>query len=520
MADINRLVRYLSGELKGFDLSANTLVMNSLKLSTTELTKTILDKLILINTAADGDGTFDTRYTTSTLLASTSNGEGASLIGVEAIAGLSGTDAQAVFSELKGLIDTAQSTADAALPKAGGTMTGDISMGGNEVTGLPATPTLSSSAVSKAYVDAVKVTSRILGDVVAATTANIDLSSMPAAIDGFSLTSGDRFLAKDQTDATTNGVYVFNGAASAATRAEDQDNSPANEILNGVWVPYILNGTLNGGKSYVITSVGTGTDNTHQIGVDDINWSVFSSPTQLTAGDGVDITTNVISVELATDPGLEFATGALRVKIKASSGLVRDADGLYVDLADFDTDDLAEGATNLYFTDTRARTAAVVNSLAGSQTDQAPSVSAVNAALASISSGKNVITGLVDEAVAADTTFAFRFCLTGETAGRVKKASKDISSTLGHRVIGLGNSASSLTAGDSISITTHGEFDLGSSDTPFNANDVGKEVYLTTSGAITVTPPSDTATDEAVVEIGYIMTTTKIFVNPSVKVLL
>lgn len=48
------------------------------------------------------------------------------------------------------------------------------------------------------------------------------------------------------------------------------------------------------------------------------------------------------------------------------------------------TDDIAEDGSpvNLWFTDSRAKTAAVVNSLAGSQTDQAPSVSAVNTELA------------------------------------------------------------------------------------------------------------------------------------------
>lgn len=41
------------------------------------------------------------------------------------------------------------------------------------------------------------------------------------------------------------------------------------------------------------------------------------------------------------------------------------------------TDDLAEGSTNLYFTDARAKTAAVVDSMAGTETDQAPSVSSI-----------------------------------------------------------------------------------------------------------------------------------------------
>jgi len=47
-----------------------------------------------------------------------------------------------------------------------------------------------------------------------------------------------------------------------------------------------------------------------------------------------------------------------------------------------DTDDINEGTSNLYHTDARAKAAAVVNTLAGTETDQAPSVAAVNAALA------------------------------------------------------------------------------------------------------------------------------------------
>jgi hypothetical protein len=47
-----------------------------------------------------------------------------------------------------------------------------------------------------------------------------------------------------------------------------------------------------------------------------------------------------------------------------------------------DTDELTEGSTNLYHTTSRARAAAVVDSLAGSQTDQAPSVLSTATALA------------------------------------------------------------------------------------------------------------------------------------------
>lgn len=52
---------------------------------------------------------------------------------------------------------------------------------------------------------------------------------------------------------------------------------------------------------------------------------------------------------------------------------VNGANGVVV----LDSDDISEGGSNLYHTVARARTAAVVNSTAGSETDQAPSVSSI-----------------------------------------------------------------------------------------------------------------------------------------------
>lgn len=62
--------------------------------------------------------------------------------------------------------------------------------------------------------------------------------------------------------------------------------------------------------------------------------------------------------------------GATKTKI------TYDSKGLVTAGADATTSDIAEG-TNLYFTDARAKTAAVVNSTAGNETDRAASVSAM-----------------------------------------------------------------------------------------------------------------------------------------------
>ena len=57
----------------------------------------------------------------------------------------------------KAEIASAKQTAESALPKTGGAMTGDIAMGGKKVTGLPS-PTASTDAANKEYVDGRKAT--------------------------------------------------------------------------------------------------------------------------------------------------------------------------------------------------------------------------------------------------------------------------------------------------------------------------------------------------------------------------
>jgi len=63
---------------------------------------------------------------------------------------------------------------------------------------------------------------------------------------------------------------------------------------------------------------------------------------------------------------VQFGTSGAVLSVNGQTGTVS-----------LDTDDISEGSTNQYFTSTRAKTAAVVNSTAGSETDQAPSVSAM-----------------------------------------------------------------------------------------------------------------------------------------------
>lgn len=83
-------------------------------------------------------------------------------------------------------------------------------------------------------------------DVRAASTANINLSSPGASIDGVTMASGQRFLAKNQTAAAENGIYIWNGASTAATRAADMN---ASAEFNSATVP-VVEGTTNAGTTW------------------------------------------------------------------------------------------------------------------------------------------------------------------------------------------------------------------------------------------------------------------------------
>jgi hypothetical protein len=65
------------------------------------------------------------------------------------------------------------------------------------------------------------------------------------------MVNGDRFLAKNQTTGQDNGSYVWNGAASAATRTTDADVSA--EVVAGI-VYTVTEGTTNGDSTWVLST--------------------------------------------------------------------------------------------------------------------------------------------------------------------------------------------------------------------------------------------------------------------------
>ena len=146
--------------------------------------------------------------------------------------------------------------------KSGDTMSGELAMGTNKITGL-ANGTNPADAINYSQLQAAIEGMKPKESVELATTENITLSG-EQTIDGV-LTSGSRVLVKNQTDASENGIYV--SASGAWTRAADMDVSSE---VKGSYVPVSL-GTTNQGRNFIQTGAFTTLD------TDDINFTFFNS---------------------------------------------------------------------------------------------------------------------------------------------------------------------------------------------------------------------------------------------------
>ena len=135
-------------------------------------------------------------------------------------------------------------------------------------------PTSAGHAATKSYVDNVAQGLDVKASVRVATTGNGTLASAFAngeTIDGVALSTGDRILIKDQTDASENGVYVV-AASGAPARATDFDSDGDTNTFSAGAFMFVEEGTANANKGFVLTTAGGIT-----VGDTDLDFTQFSS---------------------------------------------------------------------------------------------------------------------------------------------------------------------------------------------------------------------------------------------------
>jgi len=168
-------------------------------------------------------------------------------------------------------------------------------------------PTAAQHAATKAYVDSAVEGLAWKDSVRVATQSNLNLASPGASIDGVSLSAGDRVLVRAQSAGAENGIYIWNGAATPATRAPDC--STAAELEQAVTT--VEEGT-SAGASYRQTAVN------FTLGSGAVSWSAFGTA----AGSASESSAGVaeIATQSETDAGADDARIVTPLKLANWSG--------------------------------------------------------------------------------------------------------------------------------------------------------------------------------------------------------
>jgi hypothetical protein len=236
-----------------------------------------------------------------------------------------------------------------------------------------ATPVDPADAANKGYVDAA-VSGLDWKDAVNlfAHTVNVALTGNTGTlvIDGHSaLDSSDagyRILLDGQTTETENGIYVYsdNGTTYTLTRSTDADNIA--ELTSAA--VFVMEGTQYGSTSWV--------QNNHYANTfDDLSWTQFSGQGTYLAGTGIDLDGNTFNIDLSEVSTTTLPEGTnlyytnervddrVANLVSGGKGITASYDDngnlltLSAEFTEFNTDDVVEGSTKLYFTNARAVTA-------------------------------------------------------------------------------------------------------------------------------------------------------------------
>ena len=184
--------------------------------------------------------------------------------------------------------------------------TGVINVSSARITSL-GTPTQTTDAATKAYVDSQLQGLDVKNSVRVATTANGTLATAFAngeTVDGITLATNDRILLKDQSTGSENGIYTVN-ASGAPTRATDFDEN--SEVTGGTFF-FVEEGTTNADNGFVMTNDGTVT-----VGTTALVFTQFSGAGQVIAGSALTKSGNTLNVGV-DNSSIEINSDALRVK--------------------------------------------------------------------------------------------------------------------------------------------------------------------------------------------------------------
>jgi len=188
--------------------------------------------------------------------------------------------------------------------------TGSVSFNSQNITNL-ADPVNTQDAATKGFVEATSQGLDVKDSCVAATTANITISTAlnnGDTLDGVSLSTNDRVLVKDQSTASQNGIYVVGSTPARAADLAAGSNAAG-------FFTFVEKGTVNEDNGFVCTS----DSGSAVVGTNNLTIAQFSGAGQITAADGLQKSGNTLSVDLKSNGGLVIESTEIALDLGASS---------------------------------------------------------------------------------------------------------------------------------------------------------------------------------------------------------
>ena len=188
--------------------------------------------------------------------------------------------------------------------------TGSVSFNSQNITNL-ADPVNTQDAATKGFVEATSQGLDVKDSCVAATTANITISTAlnnGDTLDGVTLSTNDRVLVKDQSTASQNGIYVVGSSPARAADLATGANAAG-------FFTFVEQGTVNADNGFVCTS----DSGSAVVGTNNLTIAQFSGAGQITAADGLQKSGNTLSVDLKSNGGLVIESTEVAVDLGASS---------------------------------------------------------------------------------------------------------------------------------------------------------------------------------------------------------
>ena len=188
--------------------------------------------------------------------------------------------------------------------------TGSVSFNSQNITNL-ADPVNTQDAATKGFVEATSQGLDVKDSCVAATTANITISTAlnnGDTLDGVTLSTNDRVLVKDQSTASQNGIYVVGSSPARAADLATGANAAG-------FFTFVEQGTVNADNGFVCTS----DSGSAVVGTNNLTIAQFSGAGQITAADGLQKSGNTLSVDLKSNGGLVIESTEIAVDLGASS---------------------------------------------------------------------------------------------------------------------------------------------------------------------------------------------------------